>query len=66
MKVWLNDEAHELPDSVNLQQAIEHFSLSNTTFAVAVNLNFIPQSQYAQTLIQPGDRLDIVTPMQGG
>jgi sulfur carrier protein len=66
MKVWLNDEPLDLPDSINLQQTLEHLSYANTTFAVAINLKFIPQSDYAHTLIQAGDRLDIVTPMQGG
>lgn len=66
MKVWLNDEPLELPDHTNLEQALKSLSYVNTTFAVAINQTFIPQHAHANTLLQPGDRLDIVTPMQGG
>jgi sulfur carrier protein len=66
MKVWLNDEPVDLPESLNLKAAIEHWAYAGTTFAVAINHQFIPQSHYEHTFIQPGDRLDFVTPMQGG
>ena len=35
-------------------------------FAVAVNRRCVPRSQYAATLVQEGDDLEILTPMQGG
>ncbi|MBE0493477.1 MAG: sulfur carrier protein ThiS [Thiomicrospira sp.] len=35
-------------------------------FALALNQNFVPKSQYANTLINENDRIEIVAPMQGG
>lgn len=35
-------------------------------FALALNENFVPKSQYADTLINENDRIEIVAPMQGG
>ncbi|SFR56101.1 sulfur carrier protein ThiS [Thiomicrospira sp. ALE5] len=35
-------------------------------FALALNENFVPKSQYANTTIQENDRIEIVAPMQGG
>lgn len=35
-------------------------------FAVALNTEFVPQSAYAHTRLQEGDRVDIVRPVVGG
>jgi sulfur carrier protein len=35
-------------------------------FALALNENFVPKSQYAHTQIHEHDRIEIVAPMQGG
>lgn len=35
-------------------------------FALALNENFVPKSQYADTLLNENDRIEIVAPMQGG
>ncbi|UQB42146.1 sulfur carrier protein ThiS [Thiomicrospira microaerophila] len=35
-------------------------------FALALNENFVPKSQYANTTIHENDRIEIVAPMQGG
>lgn len=35
-------------------------------FALALNENFVPKSQYADTILNENDRIEIVAPMQGG
>lgn len=35
-------------------------------FALALNQNFVPKSQYADTQVHENDRIEIVAPMQGG
>ncbi|WP_029933353.1 sulfur carrier protein ThiS [Thiomicrospira pelophila] len=35
-------------------------------FALALNENFVPKSQYADTFVNENDRIEIVAPMQGG
>lgn len=35
-------------------------------FAVAINGKFVPKSQYANTLIQASDNIDVVSPVTGG
>lgn len=35
-------------------------------FAVALNNEFVPKSQYSSTTLVTGDTLDIVTPVGGG
>ena len=35
-------------------------------FAVAVNTTFVPNSRYAAHPLQPGDRVEIISPVTGG
>lgn len=66
MQVWLNDIETELTETLNIEQALDAWEYKGNSFAVAVNSVFIPKESHAQTLIKNGDRIDIVTPMQGG
>lgn len=64
--VELNGETKDVELNFNLAQAIIEWNLSAQQFAIAVNENFIPQSQYANTILQSGDRVELLVPMQGG
>ena len=35
-------------------------------FAVAVNTTFVPNTRYAAHALQPGDRVEIISPVTGG
>lgn len=65
MRVLINQEPRELPEGITLAEAIALIEVSNP-FAVAVNLNFVPRTQYAQIPLQEGDQLEIITPAAGG
>ena len=56
----------EFPAGVSLQEALIANGHTQGHFAVAVNKTFIPKSQYAHTLLQAGDQIDVLAPMQGG
>ena len=64
--VELNGEAKTVASNQNLEQAIVQWDLASQQFAIAVNENFVPQSLYANTLLQEGDRVELLVPMQGG
>lgn len=66
MQIWLNDLTLEVNDSLTLDQVLALHTEPGSTFAVAVNQVFIPKQAHSSTVLQPGDRLDLVTPMQGG
>ncbi|MEN9226604.1 MAG: sulfur carrier protein ThiS [Thermostichus sp. HHBFW_bins_43] len=65
MRVLINQEPHELPEGTTLADAVLTVG-ANGPYAVAVNLNFVPRTQYAQTLLQEGDHVEIITPAAGG
>jgi sulfur carrier protein len=65
MQVFINQVPHELPAGATLADAIA-LQQARPPFATAVNLQFVPNTQYTQKLLQADDRIDIITPVTGG
>lgn len=65
MHIVVNNEAIELEQEMNIAQFIDWFKQTGN-FAVAVNMEFIPRSLYAETVLKDKDKIEIVQPMQGG
>ena len=65
MQVYINQVPHELPAGATLADAITLLQ-ARPPFAAAVNLQFVPNTQYTQKLLQPDDRIDIIAPVTGG
>lgn len=67
IKISINNEPKTLNDT-SLAQALAQWQPSSTgaPFAVALNGDFVPRSQYGQVLLKDGDQLDIVSPVGGG
>lgn len=63
--VIINQLAYELAAGATLLDAVS-VSKAQPPFAAAVNLQFVPNSQYLQTLLHNGDRIDIIAPVIGG
>lgn len=64
--IELNGEKKLLTSNCDLQTAIESWQLSGKQFAIAVNEYFIPKSNYIDTILTDGDRVELVVPIQGG
>lgn len=68
--VWLNNEAKQLAASTPLPRALSEWAgewdNDSEVFAIAINENFVPKSQYGATRINDGDRIELLAPMQGG
>jgi len=65
MQVFINQTPHELPQAATLKMAITLVQ-AQPPFAAAVNLVFVPNSQYEQKVLQSQDRIDIISPVTGG
>jgi sulfur carrier protein len=48
-----------------LQDAVDLFG-AKPPFAAALNLNFIPKTQYAQTPLKSTDEIELISPITGG
>lgn len=65
MKVSINKTSHELPPGATLADAIARVDIK-PPFAAAVNMQFVPNTQYGQTQLKADDRIDIISPVTGG
>lgn len=65
MQVTINKSAQDLPERATVADAIAQVRAS-PPFAVAVNMQFVPKSRYAQTLLAPQDSIEIIRPVTGG
>jgi sulfur carrier protein len=65
MNVFINQVVHTLAPNASLADAVALVQ-ARPPFAAAVNLQFVPNTQYAQTPLHSDDRIDIITPVTGG
>jgi sulfur carrier protein len=65
MDVWINDQAQALPDGATLADALALLQ-PQAPYAVAVNRQFVPRTAHQQHALQPGDRVELVSPITGG
>lgn len=65
MIVLINNASLELPQGSSLADAVRAVQ-AVPPFAVAVNMQFIPSSQYEKTALQDRDSVEIIRPVTGG
>ncbi len=66
MRIVVNGQATEVPEGLSVDELLDHLKVKRQYTAVAVNREVAPRSTYASTLLQEGDRVEIVRPMGGG
>jgi sulfur carrier protein len=65
MRVIVNGEQREI-SSHSIDALLAELEYQGTHFAIAVNYDVLPKSRWAETQIQAGDEIEIITPRQGG
>ena len=66
IKVSVNGEIKEISEDLDVQELIKELNYTAKGFAVAVNTTFVAITSYEKTIIQAGDTIDILAPVQGG
>lgn len=67
MKVKVNDEVHELPESVSLQSLLAKLGMDTRPgLAVAVNDCVLPRASWSQRMLASGDAVLVIQATQGG
>ena len=66
MVVSVNGKAVELPEGLSVDGLLEHMKVKREYTAVALNREIMPKTQYADTRLKDGDKVEIVRPMGGG
>ena len=65
MRVTVNGEQREIA-AQRLDALLGELDYEGSHFAIAVNYDVLPKSRWAETALQPGDEIEIITPRQGG
>ncbi len=65
MRVTVNGEQREIA-SRSVDALLSELEYEGTHFAIALNYDVLPRSQWAQTPLKNGDEIEIITPRQGG
>jgi thiamine biosynthesis protein ThiS len=66
MTVYLNGEAHEVPEGLTLTSLLEWLKLPADRVAVERNLSIVPRDRWPETRMEAGDRLEVVHFVGGG
>ena len=64
--ISLNGQPSQVVADTTLSEAVIDWGYAEQLFAVAINDTFVARNQYQETLLKEGDRVDVVSPMQGG
>ncbi|UGY16583.1 sulfur carrier protein ThiS [Bradyrhizobium septentrionale] len=65
MRVIVNGEHREIAAS-SVDALLAELDYEGTHFAIALNYDVVPKSRWAETRLQAGDEIEIITPRQGG
>lgn len=66
MSIYLNGEPREVPDGITLAGLVDWMKLAADRVAVERNLEIVPRSQWEETRLHAGDRLEVVNFVGGG
>ena len=65
LHVHINQVPHTLPQGATLADAVALAGIQ-PPFAAAVNLQFVPRTEYAQHRLAPHDQIELIAPITGG
>lgn len=65
MKIEVNGRPREI-SAATLSDALEELGFAGLKCATAVNAQFVPATARAARTLAEGDRIEVLTPMQGG
>ena len=65
IQVWINQVAHTLPAPSVLADAVEMMGLQ-PPFAAAVNMQFVPRTQYRTHALRDQDHIELISPITCG
>ena len=65
MRVIVNGEPREI-NAASVDALLGELEYEGTHFAIALNFDVLPKSRWAETPLNNGDEVEIITPRQGG
>jgi sulfur carrier protein len=65
MRVTVNGERREI-GAESVAALLHELEYEGTHFAIALNYDVVPKNRWADTPLNAGDEIEIITPRQGG
>lgn len=66
MTVSVNGEPREVPEGTTLDRIVATLTQVSTGVAAALNETVVPRGQWPTTALGDGDRVEVLTAVQGG
>ncbi|MGW2632241.1 sulfur carrier protein ThiS [Streptomyces chattanoogensis] len=66
VSVSVNGEAREIPGDLTLDRLVATLTRATAGVAAAVNETVVPRTQWPATPLGDGDRVEVLTAVQGG
>jgi len=66
MEIYVNGAPRSVAAGATLATLIRELEIEPRFVAVEVNLELVPRGRHAEYVLQPGDRLEVVTLVGGG
>ncbi len=66
MKLWINDEPREVPDVRTVADVVAALGLKGPALLIEHNALALRPAEWADRLLNPGDRLEIIRIVAGG
>lgn len=66
MNVWLNGERREVRSGLTLDRLVAQLTEAPTGVAAALNETVVPRGRWPATTLAEGDRVEVLTAVQGG
>lgn len=66
VRVSVNGERRDIPAATTLAALVAGFTAAPSGVAAAVNETVVPRGRWSSTLLGDGDRVEVLTAVQGG
>ena len=66
LRITVNEAPKEIDSGITVAQLLEQLKLESRYLAVERNRELVPRSEHARCVLEPNDRLEIVTLVGGG
>ena len=66
MQIYINGEPRETDEQLTLATLVEQLSLEGQRFAIEVNRELVPRSDFSGHRLSAGDQVEVVQAIGGG
>ena len=66
MNVFLNGEVRDVPNGLNLEQLLRHFSLPSQRVAIELNRSVIRRADWIEVKVCESDKIEVIHFVGGG